>query len=107
MCLGTANGTSGRKKYVFIVGDVSTPEGHKNFEMTKHLLMGKGYGVFSFVDVLNALPELTRGGDMHIHYALIDLCDEVFIMKDWENSDKAILDFKYAMGMGKKIRHEE
>jgi hypothetical protein len=96
-----------KKKYVYIVGDISTPESRKNFEVIKHLLMGDNYTVLSFADVINALPELTYECEMYIRYALIDLCHEVYIMKGWECSDKAVLDFRYAIGMGKKIRYEE
>lgn len=108
MCLGMANGyRSTTKKYIYIISDVSTPESRKKFEVTKHLLMGDDYAVVSFVDVINTLPELTYDANIHIRYALIDLCDEIFVMKGWENSDKAKSDFKYAVGIGKRIRYEE
>jgi transposase len=108
MCLGMINGCrSDKNKYVYIIGDTNTPESRKNFEVIKHLLMGDDYIVLSYVDVMNALPELAYDGEMHIHYALIDLCNEIYVMKDWESSDKAILDFRYAVGMSKKIRYEE
>ena len=108
MCLGMINGCGNTKgKYIYIIGDINTPESRKNFEITKHLLMGDGYTVLSYVDVINTLPELIYEGEMHIHYALIDLCHEIFVMKGWENSDKSILDFRYVVGMGKKIRYEK
>lgn len=109
MYLDMANGYGEvKKKYVYIIGHFSTPEDRKNFEVTKHLLMGDGYTVLSFADVFDTLPKLTYDDDyMHIRYAMIDLCSEVFVMKDWQNSQQTILDFKYAVGIGKKIRYEE
>jgi hypothetical protein len=109
MCLGMANGCREiKKKYVYIIGHFSTPEDRKKFEVTKHLLMGDGYAVLSFADVFDTLPKLTCDDDyMHIRYAMIDLCSEVFVMKDWQDSPQTMLDFRYAVGTNKKIRYEE
>lgn len=109
MCLGMVNGCRKfENKYVYIIGHFGTPEDRKKFEVTKHLLMGEEYTVLSFADVFDSLPQLSCENDyMHIRYAMIDLCSEVFVMNDWQNSQQTILDFRYAVGIGKKIRYEE
>lgn len=109
MCLGMVNGYRNiKKKYIYIIGHFSAPEDRKKFEVIKHLLMGDEYIVLSFADVFDALPKLIYEEDyMHIRYAMIDLCSEVFVMNDWQSSPQTVLDFRYAVGMGKKIRYEE
>lgn len=43
---------------------------------------------------------------MHICYAMIDVCDAVFFLKDWKKSEGACLEHSYAKANHKKIIYE-
>ena len=44
---------------------------------------------------------------MHICYAMIDICDRVYLLKDWQESKGAVMEYKYAMKNHKDIIREE
>ena len=44
---------------------------------------------------------------MHICYAMIDVCDAIYMQKDWQQSKGARMELQYAKGWKKQILYEE
>ena len=44
---------------------------------------------------------------LHICYSIIDVCDAVFMLKDWRQSEGAKLERLYATTKGKVILYED
>ncbi|WP_147612321.1 DUF4406 domain-containing protein [Treponema pectinovorum] len=44
---------------------------------------------------------------MHICYSMIDVCNAVYMQKDWKNSKGAMLEYEYAKKTNKKILFEK
>ena len=44
---------------------------------------------------------------MHICYAMIDVCDALYMQKDWQQSKGARMELQYAKGFKKQIFYEE
>lgn len=43
---------------------------------------------------------------MRICFAMIDVCDAVYMLNNWEDSPGAIREYEYAKGKGKEIMFE-
>jgi hypothetical protein len=52
------------------------------------------------------LPGISENCISRVRLTIVDISDEIFVMNDWDKSPTAMIDFKYAMGMGKKIKYE-
>ena len=44
---------------------------------------------------------------MHICYAMIDVCDAVYMQKDWQQSKGARMELQYAKDWKKQIIYED
>ena len=44
---------------------------------------------------------------IHVCYAMIDVCDAIFMQKDWQDSKGARLELQYASDWHKQIIYEE
>jgi nucleoside 2-deoxyribosyltransferase len=56
---------------------------------------------------VNAICEtLSYEEFMKIDYALIDLCDGLFMLKGWQESKGALSEMCYAKSLGKKIHYQ-
>ena len=104
MCLGIAMGGSlpKKNKCIYIIGANT-----EQIQKQKNLLTAQGYNVLDLFRVLEALPGITENCISRVRLTIVDICDEIFVMDDWNRSPEAMVDFKYAMGMGKKIRYEK
>ena len=94
---------------VYIAGKVTglnkTAVLSKFYESGK-LLKEKGHAVMSpAVLVLN--EDFEHGDYMHICYAMIDVCDAVYMQKDWQNSTGARMELQYAKDRKKQILYED
>lgn len=54
-----------------------------------------------------AYPTLSHQDYMHVCYAVIDICDAVYMLKDWKSSRKAREELQYAQNWKKKIFYED
>ena len=43
---------------------------------------------------------------MHVDFALIDVCDAVYLLNDWAGSSGARREKEYAEQLGKKVMYE-
>ena len=89
---------------VYISGAISSdPNYREKFSRIKEQLESKGFEVIT----PTILPEgLTQEQYLHVDYALIDICEGVYFMKDWKTSPGANKEHLYARLREKIIEHE-
>ena len=94
---------------VYIAGKVTgleKAEIFKKFYESGKQLKEQGYTVMS-----PAVLALNEGFDhsdyMHICYAMIDVCDAVYMQKDWQQSKGARMELQYAKDSKKQILYED
>lgn len=56
--------------------------------------------------VLPDYPDVPHKDYMHICYAMIDICDAVYMLSDWQKSKGARMELQYAADWRKKILYE-
>lgn len=78
----------------------------KKFEVAQKSLVTEGHQVF-IPCVLPAYEEVSHEDYMHICYAMIDICDAVYMLSDWQQSKGARLELQYAADHRKKILYED
>lgn len=78
----------------------------KKFYESGNLLKKDGHLVMS--PAVLALNEGFEHEDyMHICYAMIDVCDAVYMQKDWQQSEGARMELQYAKDWKKQIIYED
>ena len=94
---------------VYIAGKVTglpKDEIFRKFYESEKSLKQAGYTVMSPATLV-----LNEGFDhsdyMHICFAMIDVCDAVYMQKDWQDSKGAKLEHQYASGSVKQIFYED
>lgn len=97
------------KLKVYIAGKVTgleKAEIFKKFYESGKQLKEQGYTVIS-----PAVLALNEGFDhsdyMHICYAMIDVCDAVYMQKDWQQSKGARMELQYAKDWRRVILYED
>lgn len=82
----------------------SDPNYREKFARVQARLEAEGHQVISPL----ILPEgLAQNEYLHVDFALIDICEGVYFMKDWTSSEGAQLEWYHAMRENKEILHEE
>lgn len=74
----------------------------QKFEAAQKSLSKKGHQVF-IPCVLPAYEEVSHEDYLHICYAIIDVCDAVYMLSDWQQSKGARLEYEYAIENNKQI----
>jgi len=85
-----------------ITGDVDYI---KKFAAAELSLRAKGYDVINPCDV-GEYRFLSYEQFMHIDFALIDVSDAIYLLKDWTGSSGARREKEYAERQGKKVMYE-
>lgn len=94
-----------KKKKIYISGSISQNENYKQqFTDKQKELEEQGYIVLS---PLFISCELEWKEYMKIDLVMIDVCDAVYMMKDWKTSRGAKIEECYAGMRGKEIIYEE
>lgn len=93
---------------VYIAGKVSGLSDREVFEKfykSSEKLKGQGHTVMSPAVLL-----LNKGFEhpeyMHVCFAMIDVCDAVYMQRDWQESKGAKMELEYATRNRKAIIHE-
>lgn len=80
----------------------------KQFTRAEQWLKLNDNTVVSPLKVCATLPtQFTHEEYMQVCFKLIDLCDCVYMLKDWQNSAGAKAELAYARATGKKIKFED
>lgn len=91
---------------LYISGKITGDKHYKRkFAKAKARLLKKGFDVISPADI-SGYKFLTYEEFLHIDYALIDVCDGVFMLSDWMDSNGARLERNYAKCRNKEILYE-
>jgi hypothetical protein len=91
---------------VYVSGAITSDPNYKEkFTRAKAQLLARGYDVISPVDV-GEYAFLTYDEFMHIDYALIDVCDAIFMLGDWQRSKGARMELQYAADYRKEILYQ-
>lgn len=90
---------------IYVAGKItglSKEESDKKFEEAAKLLRAKGHSVF-IPTVLPVCADVSHKEYLHICFAMIDVCDVVYMLDNWEQSDGAKQERQYALANGKEI----
>ena len=88
-------------KKVYIAGKITGYTGFKaRFRIAESRLKSKGYCVMNPAELGCGF---THEEYMHVCYAMIDVCDTVYFLDNWESSKGARLEMEYAKSKGKGI----
>ena len=94
---------------VYIAGKVTGLEKDEIFK--KFYESGKQLKKDGHIVMSPAVLVLNEGFEhedyMHICYAMIDVCDAVFMQKDWQDSKGARMELQYAKDWKKQILYED
>lgn len=94
---------------IYVAGKISGLEKKdidEKFERAKADLICKGHSVF-IPTVLPAYDDVPHEDYMHVCYAMIDICDAVYMLSDWQKSKGARMELQYAEDWGKAILYED
>ena len=84
---------------VYISGAITNnPEYVEQFDAAEKALIEAGHEVVNPAKINMPLPESTTHDEfMHVSFALMDLCNTIFMLESWVNSNGAHMEFEYAM----------
>ena len=94
---------------IYIAGKISGVNREdviEKFEAAQKTLVAKGHQVF-IPSVLPAYEEVSHEDYLHICYAMIDICDAVYMLSDWQQSKGARMELQYAADHRKEILYED
>lgn len=78
------------------------------FGKAEKFLREKGYIPYNPAKANLMLPDEAEYEEyMAVSFAMMDMCDSIYMLKDWENSKGANREYGYALGKGKKILYEQ
>lgn len=94
---------------IYIAGKISGLNRYdviNKFEAAQKPLVANGHQVF-IPSVLPAYDEVSHEDYLHICYAMIDICDAVYMLSDWQQSKGARMELQYAADYRKEILYED
>ena len=91
---------------IYIAGKITNNENYKEQFKQKELeLKLQGHTVIN-PTILSDIP-LEHDEYLHINKAMIDVCDAVYFLNNWQDSKGAIIEYAYAGKKGKRLMREE
>lgn len=91
---------------VYISGKITGDSNYRDkFALVERNLIKKGYDVVNPCH-LGEYDFFSYEQYMHVDFALIDVCDAIYMLKDWTGSSGARREKEYAEKLGKKIMYE-
>lgn len=98
-----------QKKKIYIAGKVTglqidevlkkSVDAERELRKSGAITMNHAYNVFN--------AGFEHGDYMHISFAMIDVCDAVYLLKDWQKSKGARMELQYAADHQKEIIYED
>ena len=94
---------------IYVAGKITgleRSEVEMKFSKAKVKLIKDGHSVF-IPTVLPVYEDVPHEDYLHICYSMIDVCDAVYILDNWQNSIGARKELQYASDWGKEIIYED
>ena len=93
---------------IYLSGPITNNPNYKTeFARAEMALAKVGHEVINPAVTNGTLPKSTTHREyMHVSFALLDLCDTIFMLNGWENSNGARQEFEYAARHRKTIAFE-
>ena len=96
------------KTRIYISGKITGTDDYiSRFNKAEIEMINQGYEVVNPATMLDHLPTSTTHKEyMHVSYALLDICDGIYLTHGWQNSVGAVLEYDYALDKGLVILYE-
>lgn len=94
---------------IYIAGKITglpRAEIERKFNSAAEKLKSGGHEVF-VPTVLPDYSSVPHEDYLHVCYAMIDICEAIYLLSDWQNSKGARMEFQYAADWKKKILYED
>jgi hypothetical protein len=94
---------------IYISGAIrNNPNYQAEFQKAEQWLMLKDHTPINPAKLDLVLPKnkLTYEQFMKIDYALLEMCDGIFMLGGWQNSKGACAELSYAKSLGKKVLYQ-
>lgn len=94
---------------IYISGKISgleRPEVVAKFEAISAELRKEGHSVF-VPTILPEYSDVSHEDYLHIDFAMIDVCDAIYMLADWQKSIGARKELQYAADFRKEILYED
>lgn len=94
---------------IYVSGKISgleRPEVVAKFEAISAELRKKGHSVF-VPTILPEYSDVSHEDYLHIDFAMIDVCDAIYMLADWQKSIGARKELQYAADFRKEILYED
>lgn len=90
---------------IYISGPVTGVAGYmEHFDQAEKKITAAGYEAVNPAKTIAQLPKtLTWEECMQLSFAMLDICDSIYLMEGWKDSKGAALELKHAMEKGKAI----
>lgn len=90
---------------VYISGPISGVEGYmEKFGVIHEELKANGHFVINPASILSGMPDSTAWEDyMKLSFCMLDMCDVIYMLDNWEASRGAVLERKRAVKVKKKV----
>ena len=94
---------------IYISGPITGTEDFLDrFDKAERFLRSKGYIPYNPAKANLMLPKEAEYEEyMIISIDILDMCDSVYMLNNWENSKGANREYGYALGKGKEILYEQ
>jgi hypothetical protein len=95
-------------KRVYISGAMTGKASYKNdFQNAEDHLVKQHYNVVNPAFLDDILQDAEYEEYMKVDLLLLDMCDAIYMLKDWKKSQGAVIEHYYAIKEGKEIIYEE
>lgn len=93
---------------VYISGGITNvPNFMKRFSSVENDLIKQGYEVVNPAKLNDILPKICTHADyMIVSMALLSICDTIYMLKGWEESECAREEYEWAVSVGIEIMKE-
>ena len=93
---------------VYISGAITgTTDYMERFSMAELKLLGLGYEVVNPSTILSHIPTTSTHDEyMHVSYALLDICDGIYMMDGWKDSKGSVMEYDYSLEKGLVVLYE-
>lgn len=96
------------KTRIYISGKITgTNDYMERFNKAEIEMINQDYEVVNPATMLDHLPTSTTHKEyMHVSYALLDICDGIYLMDGWRDSKGAVMEYDYALEKGLMVLYE-